>query len=65
MRKFTCFSCQGEFETDWTEEESIAELEKRWPGFSPEECSPLCDPCDRQFQEWYEEHKDELKRLHN
>lgn len=65
MKKFTCYICQEEFESGWTEEESLAELKKRWPGFEPEDCDVLCDECDRHFQKWYEEHKDELKRLHN
>lgn len=45
---FTCFVCNGTFETapGWTEEDARAELEQLFPGVSTEECERVCDGCD-------------------
>lgn len=45
--KFTCGLCDQEFEGAETEEELEAQLEKEFPGYKPEDCVRVCDPCFR------------------
>jgi hypothetical protein len=44
-RTYKCSECGGVYESEWTEEEANAELERDFPGTSIEECDVVCDNC--------------------
>ena len=44
-KTFKCAACGGTFEQEWSEEEALAELERVFPGWSPDDCSVICDDC--------------------
>ena len=51
--------CEGEFESEWTEAEAIAEKERDFGSVPLEECDQVCDVCYKQISpqnnpEYYE-----------
>ena len=49
-RKFTCYACKRECETEWSEQEAVAEAEQRYGDPMPDPATgkavSLCDACD-------------------
>ena len=43
--QYTCAVCKETFETGWTNEEAEVELAETFPGYTPAECSVVCDDC--------------------
>lgn len=43
--KYTCAMCEGEFESQWTEAEAVAEKERDFGSVPLEECDQVCDDC--------------------
>lgn len=57
-REYACDRCGGTFqETDGSEERAQAEAERLWGQGStgPMPMSKVCDPCFREFMQWYVE----------
>lgn len=42
---FKCAVCQETFKQAWSDEEAISELNSNYPGFTPDDCSIVCDDC--------------------
>lgn len=47
--KYTCAMCEKECESEWTEEEAIAEKERDFGAVPLEECDVVCDDCYQQI----------------
>lgn len=47
--KYTCAMCNGDFESEWTEAEAIAEKERDFVTVSLEDCGVICDNCYQQI----------------
>jgi hypothetical protein len=45
MSTITCDNCGLVFETDWSEEEALAEKERLFGDFPLEDCAHVCDDC--------------------
>jgi hypothetical protein len=60
--KRKCECCGGDFETNTTDEEAVAEYKERFPGHQVEEAKVICSPCYERFWRWYDEHSDKTKR---
>jgi len=43
--EFTCAACGGTFQTEWSDEEAMAEKDGLWPGVSIADCDVICDDC--------------------
>jgi hypothetical protein len=43
--EFRCFICKEIFETGFTDEEALAELNANYPGMSPADCERVCHDC--------------------
>ena len=49
-KEYVCALCGGTFDKGWSDEESVAELEKNFPEVSKEECYVVCDDCYKEQQ---------------
>lgn len=47
--EFKCAMCKKHFEKTCSEEEAVAELQKTFPGFTPDDCDVVCDDCFNLF----------------
>ncbi len=45
VRKYTCALCHGEFESDWSEKEALAEKQNLWGDIPINEMEVVCDDC--------------------
>jgi rubredoxin len=43
--EITCDNCGLVFESDWSEEEALAEKERLFGDFPLEDCAHVCDEC--------------------
>lgn len=47
--KYTCAMCSGEFESEWTEAEAVAEKERDFGSVPLDQCDVVCDVCYQQI----------------
>ena len=45
---YTCAACGATFESHWTEEEALAEMEAKFGQLPEDQQVCICDPCYRQ-----------------
>lgn len=43
--KYTCVVCGETYEKEISDEEAAENLKEEFPGFDPEDCAIVCDPC--------------------
>lgn len=42
---YTCAMCGGVFESDWSDEDALAEKDALWGDTPVDECDVVCDDC--------------------
>ena len=42
---FSCDMCHEEIVKGWSEQDALEELHENFPGYTIEECSPVCGDC--------------------
>ena len=51
-RTYICSNCKMEFESGWSEEEAINEMQKNFGNIPEKNRVVVCDDCHRELMEW-------------
>jgi hypothetical protein len=53
--EYRCMRCGNVYEKLWSDEEALAELNEKYPGFTAEDAQILCDDCNTAFEIWFKQ----------